>query len=182
MTIGNDEVEVIVDALQDYLFLIQLDLSHNRLEGTRGGAVISRMFTRQCQQRGGQELEHLNLSNNKLGSGGFAAITHQLIVNDYEELTLDVSYNEIKEVRLLVALDIASDRAFNVSSLILDGNTFRTRTYYKLAALLAHASMMSSVSLSKCKLGDDGLLITFEALQPLRKLAKIDYSSNGIFD
>ena len=120
------------------------------------------------------------MANNKLGSGGFAAITHQLILKECEELTLNVSNNGIEEVRLLVAFD--ADRVFGVSNLILDGNIFIPRSYYKLAALLAHAQVMQRVSFSKCNLGDEGFSVTFEALQALRKLTKIDYSCNNIFD
>ena len=95
-------------------------------------------------------------------------------------MTLNVANNGIDEVRLLVAFD--ADRIFGVSNLILDGNIFIPRTYYKLAALLAHAQVMKRVSFSKCNLGDEGFNVTFEALQMLRKLTKIDYSNNNIFD
>ena len=48
VTVGNEEIEMLADSLQDYLYLLHLDLSQNRLEGTRGGAVVSRILTRKC--------------------------------------------------------------------------------------------------------------------------------------
>ena len=92
--LGNEEVEMFADSLQDYLYLLHIDLSQNRLEGTRGGAAINRILGRRCKDFGGVDLEHLDLANNKLGNGGFAAITHHLITNeDYDTLTLNLSNN-----------------------------------------------------------------------------------------
>ena len=88
--------------------------------------MINKILGRKSSQLGGWDLRHLNLSSNKLGCGGFAAITHQLLTNlDYDKLTLNVSYNEIEEVRLLLALDANTDRIFNVTNLIMDGNIFQ---------------------------------------------------------
>ena len=79
-------------------------------------------------------------------------------------MTLNVANNSIDEVRLLIAFDPNMDRVYGVCNLILDGNEFNQNSIHKLAALLFHASDMSKISLNKCKLGDDGLKITFEAL------------------
>ena len=182
MTLGNEEVNLLASSLQDYLYLLHLDLSSNMLEGPRGGTVVSRILSRKCYLRGGQDIEYLNLANNKLGSGGFAAITQQLIVNNYENLTLNVAYNGIEEIHLLVAFNANADLIFDVTNLNLEGNVIRPRYFYKLATLLSHATMLTRLNLNKCKLGDEGLQITFSALEGLRKLTKIDYSNNNIFD
>ena len=47
-----------------------------------------------------------------------------MVSNDFDNLTLNVGFNEIEEVRLLMVLDSNSDYVFNVSNLILDGNIF----------------------------------------------------------
>lgn len=165
VTIGNEEVEMLADSLEDYLYLLHLDLSENRLEGMRGGILINRILARKCRKRGGQDLEYLNLANNNLGQDGFAAITHQLILSDcYERLTLNVANNCIEEIRLLIPIDSNSERIFNVSNLTLDGNLFKSTTLHKLASLLQSASLMTRVSFKSCGLGDEGLSVTFEAM------------------
>ena len=47
---------------------------------------------------------------------------------------------------------------------------------------MSRASMLNEVSFNKCKLGNEGLQVTFDALTGLRKLNKIDYSNNNVFD
>ena len=126
VTISNEEVDILADSFEDYLYLLHLDLSQNRIEGTRGGAAITRILARKPHLKGGQEILHLNISNNKLGSGGLATIVQYLITDDsHEDLTLNVGYNGIEEIRLLTAIDSSSDKIFNVKNLILDGNLFR---------------------------------------------------------
>ena len=162
---------------------MHLDLSQNRLEGTRGGAAINRILGRRCKDFGGVDLKHLDLANNKLGNGGFAAITHHLITNeDYDTLTLNISNNEIDEVRLFVPLDAGSDLLLNITNLILDGNIFRPVTFPKLASLLSRGHILTNLSLNRCKLGNEGLAFTFDAIQMLKKLRKVEYANNNIFD
>ena len=57
----NSEVEMLADSFEDYLYLSHLDLSQNRIQGTRGGAAIARMLARKPHLRGGQEIKSLNL-------------------------------------------------------------------------------------------------------------------------
>ena len=127
--------------------------------------MINKILGRQSSQLGGWDLEHLNLSLNRLGCGGFAAITHQLLTNlDFDNLTLNVSYNEIEEVRLLLVLDASTDRIFNVTNLVLDGNIFQQKSYIKISNLLSRAHMLTELSLVKCQLGNEGLTQTFDAI------------------
>ena len=61
VTLGNMEVEMLADSFQDYLYLLHLDLSQNRIEGTRGGAAIARILGRKPHLSGGQNIQLLNL-------------------------------------------------------------------------------------------------------------------------
>ena len=70
-----------------------MDLSHNRLEGSKGGAAISRIISRGMNRKGGSEIQVLNLSYNKLGDMGFAAITHELLNPDTFIETLNIGFN-----------------------------------------------------------------------------------------
>ena len=92
----------------------------------------------------------------------------------------DFSYNKISEIRLYIVLDSVIERIYHVAHLNLDGNIFKSYTYGRLASLLSHAVVLESVSLKKCKLGDDGLISTFDAISSLKRLTKIDYSENII--
>ena len=85
-------------------------------------------------------------------------------------------------MRLLVPLDAGSDRLFNITNLIMDGNIFRPVTYPKLASLLSRGLMLTNLSLNRCKLGNEGLALTFDAIQMLKKLRKVEYANNNIFD
>ena len=78
VTMGNDELELFAEALQDYHHLTEIDLSFNRIEGARGGAAISSIINRGMNRHGACDLEELNLSNNKLGDLGFASIVNEL--------------------------------------------------------------------------------------------------------
>ena len=182
MTLSNEDVDLLADSLQEYIYLIYLDLSQNRLEGARGGTVITRLLSRHCASRGGFDIQHINLANNKLGSGGFSTITTHLIFNSYDSLTLNMAQNGIEEIHLQVSFNANIDLLFSVTNLILDGNPIKPRQFQRLAVLLAHASSLTQISFKQCKLGDDGLQATFIALVGLRKLTKVDYSSNNIFD
>ena len=122
------------------------------------------------------------MNNNKLGDLGFAAINHELLKPDVYIETLNVAYNGIKEIRLYVPLEVGSDRIYSVSNLYLDGNVFKSYTKHKLAGLLTQAAPLTSISFMKCKLEDDGLIIMFEAISTLRRVKKIDFSYNNIFD
>lgn len=44
-------------------------------------------------RKGGLEIQLLNLSYNKLGDMGFAAITHELLNPDIEIETLNIGFN-----------------------------------------------------------------------------------------
>ena len=66
VTMCNEDVELLADSLQDYLYLLSLDLSHNRLEGARAGIAIAKILSRKCLVRGGRDLSDLNLSYNKI--------------------------------------------------------------------------------------------------------------------
>ena len=46
VTLSNDEGEILAEALEDYYFLTDLDLSQNRLEGARGGNAIGKILNR----------------------------------------------------------------------------------------------------------------------------------------
>ena len=74
LTLGNDEIELLAEALHDYKYLTEIDVSHNRLEGTKGGAAVSKMISRGMNRKGGDDLKLLNLSHNKLGNFGCAAV------------------------------------------------------------------------------------------------------------
>lgn len=180
--LANSDLLKLAESLKEYIHLLHLDLSSNRIEGSRGGEIIASILARRCTKARGSDLEFLNLANNRLQSGGFSEITHQLTICEYGDLNLNVANNEIDEILLLVAFNPNADRVFRVSNLTLDGNEFVSRTYHKLAALLYHAINLTKISFVRCELGDDGLQITFEALASLRKLTKVDYSSNKIFD
>ena len=82
ITMGNAEIESIAASLQDYYFLLELDLSENRIEGARGGSAIARIIGRKIHKRGGEMLQKVNLSNNKLGNFGFAEVMQELLEPD----------------------------------------------------------------------------------------------------
>ena len=75
----NEDIELLADSIQDYLYLLKLDISHNRLEGVRAGAAIARILSRKCLVRGGRDISDLNLSYNKIQETGFACIVHELL-------------------------------------------------------------------------------------------------------
>ena len=104
------------------------------------------------------------MNNNKLGDLGFAAINHELLKQEVAVETLNMGYNNIKEIRLYVPLEVGSDRIYSVTNLYLDGNIFKSYTKHKLAGLLTQAAPLTMISFVKCKLEDDGLIIMFEAL------------------
>ena len=164
VTIGNEEIEFLADALQEYYQLLHLDLAQNRIEGTRGGAAIAKILSRSMKKRGGEDLIYLDLARNALSDGGFAAINHQILVSDAQIETINFAHNGITEIRLFVALDAFQERIYSVINLILDGNDFKYYTYGRLASLMAHATPLESVSFSRCKLGNDGFVMVFEAL------------------
>jgi Ran GTPase-activating protein (RanGAP) involved in mRNA processing and transport len=105
VTLQNDEAEVLAESLEDYLHLLHLDLSYNRIEGARGGTAIARIIMRRVVSRGGMQLQNLNLAHNKLGNSGFAAIVHVLLHPQSFLGRLNVSYNEISDVKLLSHAD-----------------------------------------------------------------------------
>ena len=140
MTLGNDEAEILADALEDYLYLLHLDLSKNRLEGAKGGAAIARIIMRKIVPRGGVQILNLNVAYNKLGNLGFGAIVHVLLHPEGFLERLNVGYNGIDDVRLLMSIETLYDRIFLVQYLILDGNPFKTWSYNKLSTLLGQAN------------------------------------------
>ena len=79
LTLGNDEIELLAEALHDYKYLTEIDVSHNRLEGNKGGAAVSKMIARGMNRRGADDLRLINLSHNKLGDFGCAAIINELL-------------------------------------------------------------------------------------------------------
>ena len=91
MTLSNEDVDLLAESLQDYIHLLYVDLSQNRLEGVRGGTVITHLLSRNCASRGGSDIQHINLANNKLGSGGFSTITTHLIINSHDVLALNMA-------------------------------------------------------------------------------------------
>mmetsp|Transcript_8870 Transcript_8870/g.12142 ORF Transcript_8870/g.12142 Transcript_8870/m.12142 type:complete len:144 (+) Transcript_8870:636-1067(+) len=92
-TLGNDEVEALADSLEDNLFIKHLDLSENRLEGSRAGHAIARIIQRQNEQKGGENIEDLILSHNKLGVNGFHPINAVLLAHNISVVKLDLGYN-----------------------------------------------------------------------------------------
>ena len=54
--------------------------------------------------------------------------------------------------------------------------------FQRLANMLSHATPLQYISFRKCKIGNEGLISTYEALETLRRLKKIDYSDCCIFD
>jgi len=180
-TISNYEIELIADSLDNYMYLLSLDLSQNRIEGTRGGQAIAKIIGRHISKKGGVDIESINLSHNKLGDGGFCAINLELLTPDSDLESLNVAYNSITNIKLGIVLEAVSEKTYAVKSLRLDGNTFKNTTHHRLANLLNNARKLSKISMAGCQLEDEGLVITFEALSSLREVRKIDYSNNGIF-
>lgn len=86
MTIGNLEVEALADTLDHYYYLLHLDLSHNRIEGLRGGTAIARIIARNVEPQGGvRNLRNLSVAHNKLESAGFGAILSVLVIANPEK-------------------------------------------------------------------------------------------------
>ena len=72
---------MLADTLEDYLYLLYLDLSHNRIEGARGGSALARIIARNVLPRGGVEnLQNVTVAHNRLGTAGFAALLQVLLI------------------------------------------------------------------------------------------------------
>ena len=136
LTLGNDEIELLAEALHDYKYLTEIDLSHNRLEGGRGGQAISKMINRGMNRKGGEEIKTLNLSYNKLGDLGCAAIITELLKTNTFIETLNLGYNQLEEIKLHVTLEPGTERIFAATNLTLDGNRIKANSYHKLSTLL----------------------------------------------
>ena len=159
VTIDNEDIELLAASLQDYMYLLHLDLSHNRIEGQRGGAAIASIISRVTTKENGRTaLKHLNLAYNNLGTSGFLAMNEEvLLVNGNIIETLNVSYNDITKIRFPGGNEPSTDKFYCVTKLILDGNVFKLTTYKSLSVLLARCSFMVHISLKKCQLEDLGL-------------------------
>lgn len=86
---------------------------------------MARIIMCKAVSRGGVQLQNLNLARNKLGSSGFAAIVHVLLHPKSFLDRLNVSFNEISDVRLLLNSEALYDCIFQVQHLELDGNVFK---------------------------------------------------------
>ena len=65
VTIGNEEVELLAESLQSNPLIQELDLSHNRIEGARGGQAIASIIARRLGDDA-EEVTVINLSHNNL--------------------------------------------------------------------------------------------------------------------
>ena len=128
-TLSNEEVELIAESLDSNMFIRQLDLAENRLEGTRAGNAIARILKRKNEKRGGDDLQILILAHNKLGPSGFLAITYALALPSVGVQKLDISYNDIRTLKQMRGVNENSpDFNFGVVSFIFDGNQLQHRT------------------------------------------------------
>ncbi len=121
-TISNDEIELIAEALENYLYLLHLDLAENRLEGARGGNAIAQILRRKMTERGGVNIESIILSRNKIGDKGATAIVTELLNPGVELDSLNLAHNDITNLKVDAAFDGVSDKILVVKNLILDGN------------------------------------------------------------
>ena len=110
LTISNDDIELISDGLQDYMFLTHLDLSYNRVSGSRGGTAIARIISRNMEEKGGLNLDYLNVSNNRLGEYGFTNILSELLNDDNKLQNLNIGYNNIDKYIMVVNLEKSTER------------------------------------------------------------------------
>ena len=125
LTLGNYEIELLAEALHDYKYLTEIDLSHNRLEGSKGGGAISKLIARGMNRKGGDDLKLLNLSHNKLGDFGCAAIINELLQPGAFIETLNLSCNQMEEIKFTVALEPGTERIFAVTNFNLDENRIK---------------------------------------------------------
>ena len=50
VTFNNDDLELLADALETYPYLLELDLSQNRIEGAHGGQSLARIIMRRMDK------------------------------------------------------------------------------------------------------------------------------------
>ena len=79
-------------------------------------------------------------------------------------------------------MELMFDKVFTVTNLTLNGNMFKIAAHKQLASLFAKAAPLEELNMRACGLENEGLVTTFEVLVELKRLKKIDYSNNGIFD
>ena len=79
-------------------------------------------------------------------------------------------------------MEAVTERIFACENLILDGNVFKQKSHVKLATLISNANPLLSLSIARCQLEDHGLELIFEAAEGLRRLKKVDFSSNNIME
>lgn len=123
---------MLADALQEYKYLQEIDLSYNRIEGQRGGQAIGKIIDRCMNRRGGNDLKMVNLSHNRLSELGFAFIINELLIPQTSVEILNVGFNQIEEIRLYTALEPGTERIFSLKNLTLDGNVIKLASLYKL--------------------------------------------------
>ena len=71
----------------------------------------------------------MNLSNNKLGSLGFAEVMTELLNPESGLVNLDIGYNDVEEIRLKQSLDASLDKICTVTNLVMDGNVLKSYAY-----------------------------------------------------
>ena len=125
VSLNNGELEIIANALTNYLYLHTLDISDNRLEGKEAGASIAKIIDRKTNLKGGIQLNTLFCSNNNLGTKGFKQIC-KVLANEGDRVdamleNLDIHNNNISNI----TMTFNGDRGYMyLKHLVLDNNKF----------------------------------------------------------
>ena len=165
--IGDDEVTIIAQHLQQNYTLKSLTLSENRISH-RGGVLL--------QQN--SALKKFILSNNNIGNDGAIALAKILQFNStLEELGISVAGISDDGAR---AIAQALQHNNTLKTLILSCNKVSGDGAIALATIIN--STLQELNLRWNDIGDDGTAAIAEALQHNSALQNLILSSNGITD
>ena len=165
--IGDDEVTIIAQHLQQNYTLKSLTLSENRISH-RGGVLL--------QQN--SALKKFILSNNNIGNDGAIALAKILQFNSTLE-ELDISWAGISDDGAR-AIAQALQHNSTLKTLILSCNKVSGDGAIALATIIN--STLQELNLRWNDIGDDGTTAIAEALQHSSALQNLSLSSNGITD